>query len=73
MDRFSFPFLSKFHSVDPDVCDGDDLLTARCESTQRGNVDFDFPRQHEEKVPQASAVSVMDGVPESNASSGHLT
>lgn len=36
-------------------------------------MEFDFPRQHEEEVAQASAVSVMDGVPESNASSGHLT
>lgn len=35
-------------------------------------MEFDFPRQHEEKVQQASAVSVMDGG-ESNASSGHLT
>lgn len=35
-------------------------------------MEFDFPRQHDEKVQQASAVSVMDGG-ESNASSGHLT
>lgn len=35
-------------------------------------MEFDFPRQHEEKVQQASAVSVMDGG-ESNASSEHLT
>lgn len=35
-------------------------------------MEFDFLRQHEEKVQQASAVSVMDGG-ESNASSGHLT